>query len=120
MPTNRVTRRRIREILRLRLRLHLQAGLSYGEVRRALKVFKSVVDKYVLLARVASGFLMGVHVLLIGYARVTKSDGSETLAPQRDACLPGGSSLKPIQPFVDYREDAHEKRQRGCHDNAFQ
>ena len=28
MPTNRVTMRRIRETLRL----HLQAGLSYGEV----------------------------------------------------------------------------------------
>jgi len=49
MPTNRVTMRRIREALRL----HLQAGLSYNEVGLALKISKSVVGKYVLLARVA-------------------------------------------------------------------
>ena len=41
--------RRIRETLRL----HLQAGLSYSEVGGALKISKSVVGKYVLLARVA-------------------------------------------------------------------
>ena len=41
--------RQIRETLRL----HLQAGLSYGEVGRALKLSKSVVGKYVTLARVA-------------------------------------------------------------------
>jgi transposase len=41
--------RRIREALRL----HLQAGLSYNEVGRALKISKSVVGKYVSLARVA-------------------------------------------------------------------
>jgi transposase len=33
--------------------LHLQAGLSYSEVGRALKISKSVVGKYVTLARVA-------------------------------------------------------------------
>ena len=49
MPTNRITMRRIRETLRL----HLQAGLSYNEVCGALKISKSVVGKYVLLARVA-------------------------------------------------------------------
>jgi transposase len=49
MPTNRITMRRIREVLRL----HLQAGLSYTEVGRALKVSKSVVGKYVSLARAA-------------------------------------------------------------------
>ncbi len=49
MPTNRLTMRRIRETLRL----HLQAGLSYSEVSGALKTSKSVVGKYVLLARVA-------------------------------------------------------------------
>ena len=41
--------RRIRETLRL----HLQAGLSYNEVGRALKISKSVVGKYITLARVA-------------------------------------------------------------------
>ena len=41
--------RQIRETLRL----HLQAGLSYSEVGRALKISKSVVGKYVSLARVA-------------------------------------------------------------------
>ena len=49
MPTNRITMRRIRETLRL----HLQAGLSYSEVGGALKISKSVVGKYVSLARVA-------------------------------------------------------------------
>ena len=49
MPTNRITMRQIRETLRL----HLQAGLSYNEVGRALKISKSVVGKYVSLARVA-------------------------------------------------------------------
>ena len=41
--------RRIREALRL----HLQAGLTYNEVGRALKISKSVVGKYVSLAKVA-------------------------------------------------------------------
>jgi transposase len=41
--------RRIRESLRL----HLQGGLSYTEVGRVLKISKSVVGKYVVLARVA-------------------------------------------------------------------
>ena len=41
--------RRIREILRL----HLQAGLSYSEAGRALKISKSVVGKYVVQARMA-------------------------------------------------------------------
>ena len=49
MPTNRITMRRIRETLRL----HLQAGLSYNEVGRALKISKSAVGKYITLARVA-------------------------------------------------------------------
>ena len=49
MPTKRVTMRRIREALRL----HLQAGLSYNEVGRALQISKSVVGKFVSLARVA-------------------------------------------------------------------
>lgn len=50
MPTNRVTMRQIRETLRL----HLQAGLSYAEVGRALKISKSAVCKYVSLTRAAS------------------------------------------------------------------
>ena len=41
--------RRIRETLRL----HLQAGLSYGEIARALKIAKSSAGKYVWLARAA-------------------------------------------------------------------
>ena len=41
--------RRIRETLRL----HLQAGLSHNEVGRTLKISKSVVGKYVSLARAA-------------------------------------------------------------------
>ena len=49
MPTNRITMRRIRETLRL----HLLGGLSYAEVARSLRISKSAVGKYVLLARVA-------------------------------------------------------------------
>lgn len=49
MPTNRITMRRIRETLRL----HLQAGLSYNEIDRALKLSKSAAGKYVSLARAA-------------------------------------------------------------------
>ncbi|MFP3276713.1 MAG: IS21 family transposase [Paraburkholderia sp.] len=49
MPTNRVTMRSIREALRL----CLQAGLSYGEAGRTLKLSKSVVGKYMSLARMA-------------------------------------------------------------------
>ena len=41
--------RQIREALRL----HLQVGLTYSEVARALKLSKSAVGKYVSLARVA-------------------------------------------------------------------
>jgi len=41
--------RRIRETLRL----HLQGGLSYSEIGRALKISKGAVGKYILLARVA-------------------------------------------------------------------
>ena len=50
MPTNRITMRQIRESLRL----HLTAGLSYNEVSRTLKISKSVVGKYMSLARVAA------------------------------------------------------------------
>ena len=49
MPTNRITMRQIRETLRL----HLQAGMSYSEVGRTLKISKSVAGKYVSLARAA-------------------------------------------------------------------
>ena len=59
MPTNRVTMRRIRETLRL----HLQAKLSYTEVGRALKISKSVVGKYVSLARAADVDWDRVHSL---------------------------------------------------------
>ena len=51
--------RRIRETLRL----HLQAGLSYNEVARVLKISKSAVGKYVLLARVAGVDWVGADVL---------------------------------------------------------
>jgi predicted DNA-binding protein (UPF0251 family) len=41
--------RQIREVLRL----HHEAGLSYGECARALKIGRSTVGKIVLLARAA-------------------------------------------------------------------
>jgi transposase len=49
MPTPRITMRQIREVLRL----HLQAGLSYAETGRALKIPKSTVGSMVLMARAA-------------------------------------------------------------------
>ena len=49
--------RRIREALRL----HLQGGLSYNAVVRVLKISKSVVGKYVSLARVAG--VPAIHLL---------------------------------------------------------
>jgi hypothetical protein len=49
MSTIRITMRQIRESLRP----HLQAKLSYNEVGRTLKISKSVVGKYLSLARVA-------------------------------------------------------------------
>jgi len=49
MPTPRITMRQIREVLRL----HLQAGLSYAETGRALKMAKSTVGAVVLMARAA-------------------------------------------------------------------
>ena len=39
--------------IRQTLRLHLEAGLSYAQVGRALRISKSAVGKYVLLARAA-------------------------------------------------------------------
>jgi transposase len=49
MPTPRITMRQIREVLRL----HLQAGLSYAETGRALRLAKSTVGTVVLKARAA-------------------------------------------------------------------
>jgi hypothetical protein len=49
MPTNRITMRQIRQALRL----HLEAGLSYAQVGRAVGVGKGTVGKFLLLARAA-------------------------------------------------------------------
>jgi transposase len=49
MPTPRITMRQIRQVLRL----HLEAGLTYTQVGRALGVPKSTVGKFALLARAA-------------------------------------------------------------------
>jgi len=49
MPTNRITMRQIRQALRL----HLEAGLSYAQVARALGLGKGTVGKFMLLARAA-------------------------------------------------------------------
>ena len=71
MPTNRVTMRRIRETLRL----HLQAGLSYGEVGRALKIAKSSAGKYVSL-----GAFSPAHVgnAGFGFAGLLRMYGAST------------------------------------------
>ena len=46
-------------------------------------------------------------MLLIGYARVSKSDGSQTLAPQRDALLKAGVAPERIyEDLASGRKDA--------------
>ena len=40
--------------------------------------------------------------MLIGYARVSKSDGSQTLAPQRDALLAASVGAKRIYQNLDW------------------
>jgi transposase len=49
MPTNRITMRQIRQALRL----HLEAGLSYAQIARAVGIGKGTVGKFILLARAA-------------------------------------------------------------------
>jgi transposase len=49
MPTNRITMRQIRHSLRL----HLEAGLSYAQIARAVGIGKGTVGKFMLLARAA-------------------------------------------------------------------
>jgi transposase len=49
MPTTRITMRQIRQALRL----HLEAGLSYAQVGRAVGIGKGTVGKFLLLARAA-------------------------------------------------------------------
>ena len=49
MPNNRIAMRQIRQTLRL----HLEAGLSYAQVARAVGIGKGTVGKVVLLARAA-------------------------------------------------------------------
>jgi hypothetical protein len=45
--------------------------------------------------------------MLIGYVRVSKSDGSQTLAPQRDALLASGVAPERIyQDLASGRHDA--------------
>ena len=82
MPTNSVTMRQIRETLRL----HLRAGLSYGEVARALKISRSAAGKYVLLARVAGvdwevALTLSVEALEARLFRPAVSRASHQLAP---------------------------------------
>ena len=74
--------RQIRETLRL----HLQAGLSYSEVGRALKISKSVVGKYITLARVAgvdwdTAQTLGDEELEARLYRPALPRGSHQLAP---------------------------------------
>jgi hypothetical protein len=49
MPTNRITMRQIRQALRL----HLEAGLSYAQIARAVGIGKATVGKFMLFARAA-------------------------------------------------------------------
>ena len=46
--------------------------------------------------------------MLIGYVRVSKSDGSQTLAPQRDAMLAAGVELGRI--YHDLASGRHDAR----------
>jgi len=46
--------------------------------------------------------------MLIGYARVSKSDGSQTLAPQRDALI--GAGVESDRIYQDLASGRHEAR----------
>src|SRR3954451_15861973 len=46
--------------------------------------------------------------MLIGYVRVSKSDGSQTLAPQRDAMLSAG--VEPDRIYQDLASGRHDAR----------
>jgi len=46
--------------------------------------------------------------VLIGYARVSKSDGSQTLAPQRDALISAG--VDPDRIYQDFASGRHDAR----------
>lgn len=46
--------------------------------------------------------------MLIGYARVSKSDGSQTLAPQRDALISAG--VDPDRIYQDFASGRHDAR----------
>ena len=56
-----------------------------------------------------SSFLMRFGVaMLIGYVRVSKSDGTQTLAPQRDAMLAAG--VDPTRIYEDLASGRHDAR----------
>lgn len=55
-------------------------------------------------ANIFSGGVM----MLIGYVRVSKADGSQTLAPQRDALLAGGVDASRI--YEDLASGRHDAR----------
>ncbi len=46
--------------------------------------------------------------MLIGYVRVSKSDGTQTLAPQRDAMLAAG--VDPTRVYEDLASGRHDAR----------
>ena len=46
--------------------------------------------------------------MLIGYVRVSKSDGTQTLAPQRDAMLAAG--VDPTRIYEDLASGRHDAR----------
>ena len=52
--------------------------------------------------------------MLIGYVRVSKSDGTQTLAPQRDAMLAAG--VDPTRIYEDLASGRHDAR-RGTTSN---
>src|SRR3954451_19843706 len=53
-------------------------------------------------------FSGGFTPMLIGYARVSKSDGSQTLAPQRDALI--GAGVEPDRIYQDLASGRHDAR----------
>ena len=50
--------------------------------------------------------------MLIGYVRVSKSDGSQTLAPQRDAMLQ--ADVEPERIYQDLASGRHDARRRAA------
>ncbi|NUZ08634.1 IS21 family transposase [Schlegelella koreensis] len=109
MPTNRIMMRQIRQALRL----HLEAGLSYGQIARVVGIGKATIGKFVLLARAA-----GVDWVVAQ----TLSDEQLEARLYRPAVPRASRQLEPDYPWIHQEikrpgvtlQLLWEEYQRGC------